>query len=514
MAEFLTSQYGFATIHLLIDSDANAANVSAALREVMAGAEPQDRVVFYFSGHGSTALRGGRFEECLMLHDGAFFDDHLVSLSQSAPACVLTVVVDACFSGGVGKLLLAEQRSGGLVIDRARVKAFTRITPADFAAHADQQEDALVVKGFGRAFRPALPDPRLAALFSASTCAPADVVGPIELNGMLVLACREGEVTAAATALTKGRSAFTFALLEILSQTGPLLSASALIAAVQGKMWRMGFAQTPVLIPPAGATEIADRAFISLASIPPSIQMADGSIFSLNCSMEELLMSFVNAVAAALVDQLRQQQRDDQNVMGSLVAALNRNAQWGQRQGNGNDALLAQAIGNALANRNNQQNQNDGLAQAVANALFNSCSRSNQPNQNDVLAQAIGNALANRNNQNDSLANLISGNRNPQQGQNDALAQAISNALANRTNQQGQNDVLAQAISNALANRNNQPNQNDILASLINSNRSNQPNQNDILSQAVGNALVNAVNRNAQQGQFGAGAEGSLASVA
>ncbi|MDA8230633.1 MAG: caspase family protein [Magnetospirillum sp.] len=437
VAALLQDRYGF-SIRLLLDAEATTANVSDALTGALAGVSPQDRVVFYFSGHGSTALRGGRFEECLMLHDGAFFDEGLVASSRPVPAGVLTVVLDACFSGGVGKLLLAGQRSGGLVIDRARVKAFTRMTPGDFANHADQQENALVVKAFGRSFRPALPS---LSLLSALGGTAGDAVGQSELNGMLVLACRDAELAATCTAQTKGCSAFTFALLETLSQAGPHVSASALIGAVQATLARMGFDQSPVLVPPPDAREDADKAFISLAPVLPSVLLPDGSLLSLNSSQEEPLMSFVNAIAAALVDQLRQQ-RDDQGVAGSLLAALSRNSQ-GQRQGNLNDAIVAQAMVNALANganRNGQYgNQNDAiLAQAVANALANSGSRNTLQTclADAILAQAVANAA----------------NRNQQNGQNELLAQVLANALNRNNAQQGQGDILAQAMGNALAN--------------------------------------------------------------
>lgn len=69
------------------------------------------------------------------------------------------------------------------MIDRARVKAFT--------AHADAQEEALVVKAFGRSFRPAFPD-RLASLLAAKV----QVEHP-PLNGLLVAASGAGEIAAA-----------------------------------------------------------------------------------------------------------------------------------------------------------------------------------------------------------------------------------------------------------------------------------------------------------------------------
>ena len=68
-----------------------------------------DRLVFYYSGHGWRTERDGVLRECLCLHDDFLFDDELVRASQDLPSGVLTVVIDACHSGGLSKPFFVEQ---------------------------------------------------------------------------------------------------------------------------------------------------------------------------------------------------------------------------------------------------------------------------------------------------------------------------------------------------------------------------------------------------------------------
>ena len=100
----LQSRYGFETFTELYDGDATVANVEGGLAWLLDNVADDDRLVFFYSGHGYQQPRNGNLDECLVLSNlEIFFDDRLSELSQSAPPGVLTVVLDPCFSGGMEK---------------------------------------------------------------------------------------------------------------------------------------------------------------------------------------------------------------------------------------------------------------------------------------------------------------------------------------------------------------------------------------------------------------------------
>jgi hypothetical protein len=115
----LEERYGFADFKELYDGDASVANVEKGLTWLFAKPAPDDRLAFFYSGHGFQQPKGENLEECLVLGDLKFlFDDRLTELSQSAPPGVLTVVLDSCFSGGMQKRVALDGR-----IEIARTKA-------------------------------------------------------------------------------------------------------------------------------------------------------------------------------------------------------------------------------------------------------------------------------------------------------------------------------------------------------------------------------------------------------
>jgi PKD repeat protein len=96
-----------ANIHLLLDDKATGANFMAALDAVSVVAEPNDVLLFFYSGHGSQARDGMPFDEAdgtdeaLCFFDYDILDDWLASLLRAVPVGQLLVMVDACYSGGL-----------------------------------------------------------------------------------------------------------------------------------------------------------------------------------------------------------------------------------------------------------------------------------------------------------------------------------------------------------------------------------------------------------------------------
>ncbi len=129
-------------IRRLQDEQATSKNVIREMDTWMRkGVEAGDRVVFYYSGHGSFTpdLDGDEpdgVDEVLVTHDvrrvtqngkraltGVVTDDRLASLVAAIPSDNVLIIVDACHSGTVSRSLTMDNMSLGP--DEVYVKSFT-----------------------------------------------------------------------------------------------------------------------------------------------------------------------------------------------------------------------------------------------------------------------------------------------------------------------------------------------------------------------------------------------------
>ena len=128
--------FAFDQIHTLLDADATVAKVQSELDWLVKDAKSDDRLVFYFSGHGYTQLVDGVMEEFLVLREAggpALFADNLfVDKVKNLPEGVFTAVIDSCFSGGKFKLFtlagaveVAQTKTLPFPPEAAQPKAFT-----------------------------------------------------------------------------------------------------------------------------------------------------------------------------------------------------------------------------------------------------------------------------------------------------------------------------------------------------------------------------------------------------
>lgn len=104
-AEFLKSKKGgsvpASNIVLLTENQASKANIIAKAKALFSKAKKNDRVIFYFSGHGSKG--------CFLPYDATtmgnnlLYFDEVKSIFRSAKCNTKLLFADACFSGSMKK---------------------------------------------------------------------------------------------------------------------------------------------------------------------------------------------------------------------------------------------------------------------------------------------------------------------------------------------------------------------------------------------------------------------------
>ncbi|MEO8315853.1 MAG: caspase family protein [Pseudomonadota bacterium] len=129
-------------IRTLTDNDATSTKVIASFEGwLRQGVQPNDRVVFYFSGHGSNIPdedgdESDHVDEVLVTHDmkrarvngkasltGVISDDKMATMISGNPSRNIFIVVDSCHSGTVTRSFRLKSRSLGT--DEVYKKSFT-----------------------------------------------------------------------------------------------------------------------------------------------------------------------------------------------------------------------------------------------------------------------------------------------------------------------------------------------------------------------------------------------------
>jgi hypothetical protein len=253
MSKLLQDHYDFA-VTTLRDGDATLAAVSSALEVLCADVQPDDRICFFYSGHGTTTSRRDSIEECLFLADGGLLPaDDFVATMAKVPHGTAVVVLDACFSGGMQK-----EKGTDLLVPAMR-KALAA---------------ALTYRPFGRA--PKRP---------GSKQRTKDEAGDETLNAVLLAACQERETAMASTPQTMGLSAFTYALLGTLAQHTSPLAIDDLMTRATDELRRIGVQQTP---------------FLGLPTAPPGLGQEDFPLlqYAANTSVVSSSLADLAAVSA------------------------------------------------------------------------------------------------------------------------------------------------------------------------------------------------------------------------
>jgi hypothetical protein len=285
IATIVADSYGCDAVHLVLDRDATIARIEQELGWMVADLRPEDRVFFYYSGHGFTDLRGEVMREFLVLLDetgkpALWEDDRLVAMTAPLESGQCTCLFDCCFSGGMFKWLFdPEAKNAEAVLTKVykppadeQQKAFEVLT----VAGSGRPRAVTGYRGFGRSSRIGIASTSLghgSATGWSDTAAPekalgdvtgdASEVGQAELNGLLISACLETETAAASTSRTGGLSAFTHALLRVLADGRKDRTAQEVFDDAAAVLRDMKFVQTPTCLARAGVP-LANRPFLTM----------------------------------------------------------------------------------------------------------------------------------------------------------------------------------------------------------------------------------------------------------
>ena len=293
----LEAVYRFDHVRVLKDGEATREGVDRALEWLCQSATANDRLVFFFSGHGCRYEKNGIIEEALVLQDGRVLDGHhLADRTENIPSGVLTLVLDASFSG-LDEMLIHP--SGQVEVSRAK-----RWIPTD--VDRGRQERSLTpgtkaFSPFGDG-KPVSPAAIAAHVRSGSPLEspPARLVTAVEPQAktVLVLPCLADEMTTVSTSQTNGLSPFTHCLINAIRRLGHNRSAIELLQATGYELRQLGFRQTPRLMEPAQPEHLGLRAFLTFQPVlfvyPSSTPGSEGE--------DELTRSIAEAVRSTLIN--------------------------------------------------------------------------------------------------------------------------------------------------------------------------------------------------------------------
>jgi hypothetical protein len=307
-------QFNAGDIRALHDADATINNVETELDRLTKDATPDDRLVFYFSGHGFTQLVDNVMEEFLVLRESAgpalYGDNQFVAKVKDLPTGVFTAVLDMCFSGGAFKNLTLDA-FGTVKFEPTLVKALPYPPEKDQQKEKSFAIDAgpVAYKRFGcvKTERPSVlakvftPEAAL-ALGAPKALALSDITEAPqpEMSGVLISACLETETASASNSLTRGLSAFTFGMLEALKSPSTPRSATGVFNVTAAQLQSLGFRQTPMLLERAVPGNLAQRGFITLGAVSEAPLQKDFQL----APVDEKLFGGLVARFAQLVPQV------------------------------------------------------------------------------------------------------------------------------------------------------------------------------------------------------------------
>ncbi|WP_198293149.1 caspase family protein, partial [Cupriavidus sp. UYPR2.512] len=256
------NQYHFDDVRLLTDKKAIKSNLISNLEWLVSGATKNDRLVLFYSGHGYSPVVDKVTREALVAQDGEFFfDGDLAKIIKDLPDGILTIVIDACFSGGMEKPWLDKNGN----VQMIRVKCWQ-------PSGKDYKDKPNGYAPFGNL--KALSGDDLTLNFSSKRLIASQSGGGSDFQktklqnpnskGLLLSACLADEEAAASRPSTEGLSAFTFSLLDSINVLGRNGTTEEIIEAAGNALHKQGIKQTPMLKEPMAPPNLGEASFIML----------------------------------------------------------------------------------------------------------------------------------------------------------------------------------------------------------------------------------------------------------
>ena len=300
IAALLKHSFVFDDIAVLTDEQATKTGLVSGLKVLFQNVGPADRLVFFFSGHGYRPIQNNVVEEALVTQDSQFFgDDELAALMHGLPGGVLTIILDACFSGGMEKLFL--QPSGQ--VEFGKVKRWIPPDPAEVERHLQLSTGVSGFSPFG-VLSPA--SSQIVRAHLATGAGKGFHTQPFEISelrnsdskGLLLSACLDSEEAAASTSQTAGLSAFTFALTSLINRLGANAVVKDLVAASGSLLRQIGIGQTPMLKEPSAPPNLGSTSFVLLQPAGGSAKevQASGAGTLSEMDIQNLIRSLTSAV--------------------------------------------------------------------------------------------------------------------------------------------------------------------------------------------------------------------------
>lgn len=268
-SKLLINNYGFSLsdIRKLQDTDATLANIQEGLKWLFQDAKSDDRLVFYYSGHGYRTTKDGVLKECLVPSDEQFFfDDEFSPFTQLLPPGILSLVLDSCYSGGMEKaFFIAKPGEEPIRIKTwyPPVEEFSKSLAAEANSNLDYQPFGQPIIRSDLSFKELAVSSSLESLKFQPNGK--------QVNGLLISACKADEKATASTPQTQGLSAFTFGLLQSISSLRTKISNKTLLNAIRQQVQDIGLTQTPLLIEPLQPQGLGDLSFITFEPADKSI---------------------------------------------------------------------------------------------------------------------------------------------------------------------------------------------------------------------------------------------------
>jgi Caspase domain len=304
-AAMLKDEFDFDDVTLCTDEQATKAGLEAGLDKLFSSATADDRLVFFYSGHGYQLPNGDIVDSVLVTQDSQFFSDRELAGKMSAlPDGVLTIVLDACFSGGDEKMFVLP----GGALERGKVKRWIA-TPSQLAAQkafSGAEPSKIAPFGYLTPVRGSDVSRHLSTAMDKAFDDDSYRIAQLQdkdSKGLLLSACLENEEATASTSQTNELSAFTFALLSAVQKADAATSADDLIAEVGRTLRALRLGQTPMLKEPLLPPHLGRASFLLLdADNDRAAKSGASAAPALTPPQDEILLQFLAVMAGLLLN--------------------------------------------------------------------------------------------------------------------------------------------------------------------------------------------------------------------